>query len=343
MHKMEWIIDNGATHSNDMVDLITNSSDQSDTVIYCANCENGDTLASGGCLDCIEESTDTRKLGLPLCIECQLIHSKFRAYKSHRLLSLADFIRERLNIQQLEAVNKLSVSPASHRLSASSPTTAIIAQSSTTKKCSLHPAEDIKFFCDNCNILICPDCVLVHSGHVLMSINEGAKKQKAQLASLCEKSISYLKELQKERLYIVKGIEELKSTKLSLTATIDSEVQRIILIVQKKREEALNLINTFTLKNTTILEELEDTIQNILSTGGEKVELISKAVNDDCDHQIVFSENIEQLKIELLDMLNDLSTNVRLLTNIYTFESYRLLIISFFSSPEKQVRPIRSL
>jgi len=49
-----------------------------------------------------------------------------------------------------------------------------IEQLKIADSCKVHPTEQLRFFCVTCSILICPECIVEHSGHQFIKHSESS-------------------------------------------------------------------------------------------------------------------------------------------------------------------------
>ena len=95
----------------------------------CGDCDVDDAMATNRCLEC----------SMFLCCECSRFHARRKATKQHTLKTVQQ-LRE--NVQELYRP----------------------ANSIFNSACPKHGGEELKLFCESCEMLICRDCTMLDHG-----------------------------------------------------------------------------------------------------------------------------------------------------------------------------------
>ncbi|KAL3867586.1 hypothetical protein ACJMK2_040470 [Sinanodonta woodiana] len=192
--------------SNKLVmNLIAAQKAEFEPVFNCAVCLLHDQFNEGygKCIDC----------GDVLCNDCFTKHTFSSQTANHRVVSNDD----------LELVGKQQLIPV------------------RGVQCEQHRGEDLKFFCENCNELVCRDCILLgHSKHHCVVFTEAFDSRKLVIQSL-------LNDLEKKRQQIddddMDGfLIDLDKEEKTQIEKIDNVVEQYVQVIKKKRDDAVKLL-----------------------------------------------------------------------------------------------------
>lgn len=155
--------------------------------------------------------------------------------------------------------------------------------------CSDHTTEDLRYFCETCDIPVCRDCIVLgHKNHTCVTPTDAKAKMEAtlnELMSLCKKNMN-LKTTEKDRLdFIINKLQEEKTQfEQKLEKQTNSIIKRILDskgTVQKEFDKKLKAkqITVIQQKESTerelnILNKLFSFCKNILNVGNE-LEILS--------------------------------------------------------------------
>ena len=117
-----------------------------------------------------------------------------------------------------------------------------------------HTKEELKFFCKNCETVVCQTCVLLqHGNHTLTLIEEEAERQKIQTKSLIENQrrnlqakMNAVSQLDEDCAKLIQQAEDVKrdvETFLdNLIADIQAKIQNIFSAVEKETSQSLERV-----------------------------------------------------------------------------------------------------
>ena len=158
------------------------------------------------------------------CDDCIVAHNIIRANKDHRVLAIKDF-----QDQDIEDVLKRPVF------------------------CQIehHESEELKFFCKNCENVICNTCAItLHEGHAKLLLQNVANERKSSLQSAME--------TQKEKAL------QMRNTITSLQSECN-EIQEQVACVKKSAQSFIdNLMKVFEVKKRELFKEVEDKAQEVI-------------------------------------------------------------------------------
>ncbi|KAK3583124.1 hypothetical protein CHS0354_036873 [Potamilus streckersoni] len=192
--------------SNKLVmNLISAQKVDFDSVFDCAVCMLHDQTNEGygKCIDC----------GDILCNDCFAKHNFSSQTAHHRVVSKDD----------LKLVGKQQLIPVKG------------------VQCEQHTGEDRKFFCENCNELVCRDCILLdHSKHHCVVFTEAIASRKIVIQSL-------LDDLEKKREQIddddMDGfLVDLDKEEKKQIEIIEKVVEQYVQVMKTKRDDAVKLL-----------------------------------------------------------------------------------------------------
>lgn len=133
---------------------------------------------------------------------------------------------------------------------------------STNLACSEHKSEEVRFYCNDCNAMICDDCVVGgHSSH-----------KKTKLKEYCDAVILSVTEANKRVPKIRKDIELAVNAKNIFNESIDRDIVEI----RQKRELIRQVLNEL---HDDLIKNLEDARK----AGNEKFDQFTRSLTRRCD------------------------------------------------------------
>ena len=198
----------------------------------CDGCNENDAVAS--CCDCS---------GFFLCVICLKAHKNIPATKNHTLMTLKDL-----------SIPKKSV-----------------ATPKNSPLCQRHPEELLKFYCQDCEVLVCRDCVLVtHKDHNYSFVDECIEDEKQQLKDV---TLQELDKILTSTMDAISGVEEMQTKVLSSNdqhvAELNKTFQEITDMVIKHKSVLLENINQITKETLSPLQKQQDDL-TVLKRNAEK-------------------------------------------------------------------------
>ena len=179
----------------------------------------------------------------PLCSECVASHKRLKPFKSHTLVSLD--------------TAKPLLPPIS---------------------CPLHPKECFKYYCLTCSRLICADCIIEHTRHRFVLIDEAASIEMKYLRdsmSKVEDSIPSVNNPIKEISSIVKVVRE---DKVKSQEQLDRTFEEISTAIKNCYDQLSKELEDIAIAKTTQLEMQKEDLEKITAN----LELALSMGNDVC-------------------------------------------------------------
>ena len=139
------------------------------------------------------------------------------------------------------------------------------------KFCALHSDENLKFFCETCQVLICRDCIILeHAGHQYNRFEKVAEKEKSNLLSVLDDAEAAKTKIENAIANGEKTMQclqlEKKSVDESITTTFkglyDALHSREVALLAKSEEIGLGKVTSLTIQH----EELKRVRDNIAET-----------------------------------------------------------------------------
>ena len=148
------------------------------------------------------------------CDECIIAHNLIKANKEHRVLALKDF-----EDQDIEDVLKRPV----------------FCQQKHHKK------EELKFFCNNCDVAICNLCVAtIHDGHAKIVLEEAASERKIQVKSVIEKQKKTIEHKKTKIADLERQCNQIEARGDAVKRDIHKFAENMISLIETKKKEMLN-------------------------------------------------------------------------------------------------------
>ncbi|XP_070561117.1 tripartite motif-containing protein 2-like [Ptychodera flava] len=197
---------------NQMVEQFEKRDSAPPEITTCGSCDRSSVASH--CLDC-----DVR-----LCEMCVKGHGKLRVTRSHRLMAIDEY-------EESKSENPAMVQPPLF--------------------CSKHDDNQIKFYCDTCESMICTDCTVIDhpvTTHKYRYLKEAADE--------CKQSIQWmLRDLSKKEKEVERTTTAAEQVSESLERKLREEKAAIREYTQKKISEFKHMIEG---KETLMLEQLQE-------------------------------------------------------------------------------------
>ncbi|XP_058957430.2 E3 ubiquitin-protein ligase TRIM71-like [Pocillopora verrucosa] len=187
------------------------------------------------------------------CDECIIAHNLIKANKEHRVLALKDF-----EDQDIEDVLKRPVFCQQKH----------------------HEKEELKFFCNNCDVAICNLCVAtIHDGHAKIVLEEAASERKIQVKSVIEtqkKNIEHKKNVIAD---LERQCEQIEARGNAVKRDIHTFAENMISLIETKKKEMLNKADKQIRESLGCVRTQQREVQRqvkLLETAVEKTETLLK-------------------------------------------------------------------
>ena len=170
--------------------------------------------------------------GFFLCTSCLKAHKNVPTTKNHTLMTLKDLL-----------VPKSSVTSAKN-----------------SPLCQKHPEELLKLYCQDCEVLVCRDCVLVtHRTHNYSFVDDAIEEEKQQLKDVTLQELDKILISTKEA---IAGVEKMQAKVLSNNdqhvAELSKTFQKISDMVTEREKIILDEINQITKSTSSPLQRQQD-------------------------------------------------------------------------------------
>ena len=198
----------------------------------CDGCKKNDAASS--CCDCGE---------FFLCANCITVHKNVPSTKNHTLMTLKDL---------------------------STPKTSV-ASVKSSPFCQKHPEEMLKLYCQDCEVLVCRDCVLVtHKSHNYSFVDDVIEDEKQQLKDV---TLQELDKIMMSTTEAINGVEKMQANVLSHNdqhiAQLNTTFQKITDMVNKRKKKVLDKISQITNDTLSPLQKQQDDL-TMLKRNAEK-------------------------------------------------------------------------
>ncbi|XP_078000493.1 E3 ubiquitin-protein ligase TRIM45-like [Glandiceps talaboti] len=268
-------------------------------VLNCPTCQQEVDLKSGGVaalknnffmntlLDVVEKRTEEAKKtqhkceliceeneATHFCRDCEqyfcndclnLVHKKLKRASSHTVLSVEEHEKTKFAMQS-----------------------AIL----SVERCKGHPANEVKFFCDTCQVPICSDCTVIehpNTSHSYRYLQDVAEEYTKELSEMVEK----LREKAKEA-------DESKTKAVDVCKKVKNQFEVEERKVNQQTEMSTNAIKTTIKRN---IKELESQIDMLETNAKEQIDMIEEqqctlieGLKTDCHLQV------KQLETQIADL-----------------------------------------
>ena len=189
----------------------------------CDGCKKNDAAAS--CCDCG---------GFFLCANCIMVHKNVPATKNHTLMTLKDLSTPKTSVASVKSF----------------------------PICQKHPEEMLKLYCQDCEILVCRDCVLVtHKNHNYSFVDDVIEGEKQLLK---DTTLQELDKILASTNEAINGVEQTQAKVLSHNdqhiTQLNKTFQEITDMANKHKQIVLDEINQITKDDLSPLQKQQDNL-----------------------------------------------------------------------------------
>ncbi|XP_055613192.1 B-box type zinc finger protein ncl-1 [Uranotaenia lowii] len=224
----------GALHQDYILTNVLDLSTIEPSMLACTSCKSKE-MAISRCNDCANF----------LCASCDNAHRYMRCFEDHKVV-------------QLEELRQSSEKVAIHK----------------PLYCSVHPPENLKYFCFNCQIPVCNECLIgEHKGkeHNYQIISEAEKPMRAELESLMNEAKTKIEFCNQATSNLDASLHDLQNQFETARDLINESFQSFKAVLEKCRDNALkNLEKLHSERELKIMEmfhTVEKTTERIENAG----------------------------------------------------------------------------
>ena len=158
-----------------------------------------------------------------------------------------------------------------------------------------HRKEELKFFCKNCETVVCLICVpLEHGGHTLSLIEEEAERQKIQIKSMIETQRNNLK----GKTNIIRKLDENYAKLMQQGEDVKRDVQKVvdnlIAAIEAKKQNIFSAVENQTSKSLESLAKRKNNIEEQIAAIESSLEKAEKLLTGSTHAEVVqFKKSLE--------------------------------------------------
>jgi len=139
-----------------------------------------------------------------------------------------------------------------------------------------HAKEELKFFCKNCETVVCQTCVLLeHGGHTLNLIEEEAERQKIQMKSVVESQRNNLKAKKNAIRQLDEDYAKLVQQGEDVKRDVQNIVDNLIAVIEEKKQKIFSAVDNQTSKSLESLAKRKIKVEEeiaVIESSIEKAE-----------------------------------------------------------------------
>ena len=129
--------------------------------------------------------------------------------------------------------------------------------------CSEHKGEDLRFFCETCDVLVCRDCiVLSHQNHKCVTPSDARKQMEENLKVLLNSLDKKLQTMKNARENVVTSLNKLKEEQKVMQENLEKEVSSILKKIMDSKIAAEEKFDQFVKSKQDILQQQKEAIQD---------------------------------------------------------------------------------
>lgn len=262
-------------------------------MLACTSCKSKDNAISR-CNDCANF----------LCASCDNAHQYMRCFENHEVV-------------KLEAMQNSAKHVAIHK----------------PLYCNIHSTENLKYYCFNCQIPVCNDCLIAdHKGseHHYEIINDAEKRSRNEIEGLMKEAKMKLDYCCESSVNLETALQELQSQHDTARGLIEESYQSFKAILERYRDQSMKDLKN--LHSDRVLK-IMDTLHNVTKSS-EKIENACKFTEKVLEH----ANGPEMLSLkkiissQFLNLINNTPKAERTYSIEYetNFEKYEQLIRDTF-------------
>ncbi|XP_077998337.1 tripartite motif-containing protein 2-like [Glandiceps talaboti] len=251
--------------------------------IQCEGCQ--ENTATHRCVEC----------KCYLCNSCVKVHRNLPSTKTHQLLAIEEY-------KTTESTRPTVVQ--------------------TVECCSIHPKNEIEFYCDTCQVSVCTACTIVNHRipeHVHRDLKDVADEYQKQLKDMVDKLKVKEREADRSKTLAKQSHSQMNDKWKEEEQKVRMKVEEVIDKIKKEEKRLIDELNReygMKMKSAAVdIDELELKHGNIKSTcsyietllhHGNAVQLLStKKAATDRIQQLITMETEPQLSNEILEFMLD--------------------------------------
>ena len=220
--------------------------------IACQNCSTTNSKASSFCHTC----------SMFICTSCNDAHKTMRVFTGHHSVPISEMREGAL--------------------------TQLPTKKPPTSTCQKHDGELQKFFCSNCEQLICRDCGLVdHAGHRLVSVKDVA-------AAFREEALASLLPLRDTHATITTAVTRVEDTKKNITdqgadiaTTITRSFDQLKAILEDRKQVLLRQVREVVGRKVCALDRQHEDLRLAQATLNSLVGFVEKTSENASDEEFI--------------------------------------------------------
>lgn len=153
--------------------------------------------------------------------------------------------------------------------------------------CSKHPKEPLRLFCENCEVLFCPMCIVEHSGHTFIEQKFSTESIRKKIALLKSKLLDKIKYLKTMKHRIDDELRVLGQDSTEEKKKLDEFMGNLLDSIKKKVQELSQYmdgkLNTEKTNIVKIVERL-DGMQEDLKNQAKNIAILDKHLAENSDN-----------------------------------------------------------
>lgn len=240
--------------------------------IKCGNCEDN-AEATGQCNECAEF----------LCDKCTNAHRRVRVTREHQIISLNE-----LTTNDEENNNLCS-----------------------RDNCSDHSGEELTYFCQTCNKLICRECTVVShpkTTHAFEPLKDAASKHRQEITALLDAIKMRNPFVKRALLEIEEACGDIPQHALAIEEQIKGSTTRYIRALKEREEQLLDDLEAMREYKATLLEQQKERLYKGMRDIESNCELIEKMLQEGNAVEIARVKDFMAGRLRnLTDMMQDMS------------------------------------
>lgn len=241
-------------------------------LIKCGNCEDN-AEATGQCNECAEY----------LCDKCTSAHRRVRVTREHQIISLNELTTND------EENNNLCI----------------------RDNCSDHSGEELTYFCQTCDKLICRECTVVShpkTTHAFEPLKDASGKHRQEITALLDTIKMRSPFVKRALLEIEEACGDIPQHALAIEEQIKGSTTRYIRALKEREQQLLNDLGAMREYKATLLEQQKERLYKGIRDIESNCELIEKMLQEGNAVEIAKVKDFMVGRLcNLTDMMQDLS------------------------------------
>lgn len=130
--------------------------------------------------------------------------------------------------------------------------------------CTAHENETLKHYCDDCNEMVCNECVVhEHKNHPYSSLGDALSKETTELSKVVDKLKKSTPKVMEASTKVKQSLTNLSDSKDNVEQIVNEKFDHLASLVEKRRKEVLEKLGNVTTAKNKILQQQSEQLDQL--------------------------------------------------------------------------------